>query len=85
MASRGQNRARATQPQDTNTGEGLTEHPITAADPVGTATDGAPEGVKYGEPRLAEGSDYAERPYAEALSPDHAEVLREAGQHPDEG
>lgn len=48
-----------------------------------TATDDAPEGVRYGEPRLDE-SSHEERPYASALTPEHAQVLRDAGQHPDE-
>lgn len=84
MAGRG-TRKTTDQPQGTDTGEGLTEHPTVTPDALETATDGAPEGVKYGEPREAQVEDYTERPYADALSPEHAEVLRGAGQHPDEG
>lgn len=54
-------------------------------DPVATATDGAPEG-KYGAPRTGDDvvGDYPERPYAEALSDEHAERLRADGRHPDD-
>lgn len=47
-----------------------------------TATDGAPSG-EYGDPAEAPVNDYPERPYAEALTPEHAETLRAAGQHPE--
>lgn len=85
MAARGTSKARAAQdgPQGTDTGEGLAEHPAVSPDPLETATDGAPEGVKYGEPRMAD-SDYAARSYADALTPEHAEALRKVGQHPDD-
>lgn len=43
----------------------------------------APQG-KYGDTAEAPVGDYPERPYADALTPEHAEVLRAAGQHPDQ-
>lgn len=76
-------RTAAQQPQDTATGEGLTEHPTVSPETVETATEGAPE-AKYGEPREMATEDYAERPYADALSPEHADTLRQVGQHPDQ-
>lgn len=85
MAARGSRaRAAADQPQGTDTGEGLTEHPASTPDPLETATADAPEDVQYGEPREVQVGDYAERPYADALTPEHAEKLRAVGQHPDD-
>lgn len=57
--------------------------PAEPMDRVDTATADAPEGLQYGEPRLAD-RDGEARPYADALTQEHAEVLREAGQHPDQ-
>lgn len=62
-----------------------TEHPVEQTDTLETATEDAPESLSYGEPRLADvGEDYTERPYADAITPEHAERLREYGQHPDQ-
>lgn len=76
-------KAAAEQPQGTTTGEGLTEHPSTSPETLETATEGAPE-ARYGDPREAQAEGYDERPYADALTPEHAETLAAAGQHPDQ-
>ncbi len=57
------------------------QQPIVVADPVETALDGADDTLKYGEPVLVPAdSGYAERPYAEAVTAEHREVLVAAGQ-----
>lgn len=44
--------------------------------------EGAKEGIRDGQPRRKIVGEYEERPYAKAVTPEHLELLKAAGQEP---
>lgn len=47
-----------------------------------TVNEGPKDGIHLAKPRTLVVGDYPERPYSEAVTAEHAEVLRAAGQEP---